>query len=65
MIDTLQKLGMDRYFTSEIESTLDNIYRHWLQRDEDIFLDVNCCAMGFRLLRMSGYDVSSGMVCIN
>ncbi|KAM0901609.1 hypothetical protein ACQ4PT_019880 [Festuca glaucescens] len=31
----------------------------WLQRDEEIMLDVATCAMAFRLLRMNGYDVSS------
>jgi hypothetical protein len=33
----------------------------WLQRDEEIMLDVATCAMAFRILRMNGYDVSSGI----
>ncbi|XP_050221130.1 ent-kaurene synthase-like 2 isoform X2 [Mercurialis annua] len=59
-IDNLQNLGIDhKYFKNEINNTLDNIYRLWLQRDEEIYLDVTCCALGFRLLRSNGYDVSS------
>lgn len=32
----------------------------WLQKDEEIMMDIVTCAMAFRLLRMNGYDVSSG-----
>lgn len=38
---------------------LDETYRFWLQEEEDIFLDITTCAMAFRLLRLTGYDVSS------
>ncbi|EAY95510.1 hypothetical protein OsI_17355 [Oryza sativa Indica Group] len=31
----------------------------WLERDEEIMLDITTCAMAFRLLRMNGYHVSS------
>ncbi|XP_050232952.1 ent-kaur-16-ene synthase, chloroplastic-like [Mercurialis annua] len=59
-IENIQKLGIDdMYFRTEIDNTLDKIYRLWVQRDEEIYLDVNCCALGFRLLRLNGYDVSS------
>ncbi|XP_050213730.1 ent-kaur-16-ene synthase, chloroplastic-like [Mercurialis annua] len=58
-IDNLQKLGIDRYCRSEIENVLDNIYRYWLQKDEKIFSDINCTTLGFRLLRMNAYNVSS------
>ncbi|KAM0916832.1 hypothetical protein ACQ4PT_009870 [Festuca glaucescens] len=34
-------------------------YYLWLQRDEEIMLDVATCAMAFRHLRMNGFDVSS------
>lgn len=37
--------------------------RLWLQGDESIHLDSSTCAMTFRLLRVSGYDVSSGIFC--
>ena len=32
----------------------------WLAKDDEIMLDMATCAMAFRLLRMHGYDVSSG-----
>lgn len=38
----------------------DQVYSSWLGKDEEIMLDVTTCAMAFRLLRMNGYDVSSG-----
>ncbi|XP_055961972.1 ent-kaur-16-ene synthase, chloroplastic-like [Mercurialis annua] len=60
VVDNLQKLGIDdRYCRAEIDNVLDNIYSLWMQRDEEIYLDVRCCALGFRLLRLNGYDVSS------
>ncbi|XBI58078.1 hypothetical protein VPH35_039364 [Triticum aestivum] len=37
----------------------DKALHFWLQKDEEIMLDVAACAMAFRLLRMNGYDVSS------
>ncbi|KAK2979466.1 hypothetical protein RJ640_026364 [Escallonia rubra] len=36
--------------------------RSWQQRNEEIFLDVTCCASAFRLLRMHGYEVGSELV---
>nr|WBW04232.1 TPS [Ficus pyriformis]WBW04345.1 terpene synthase [Ficus semicordata] len=60
MVDSLQRLGIDRHFKEEIRSVLDEAYKLWLQGDESIHLDSSTCAMTFRLLRVSGYDVSSG-----
>ncbi|XBJ04013.1 hypothetical protein VPH35_023039 [Triticum aestivum] len=59
MVDSLEKIGISHYFSTEIKSILDVAYSFWLQRDEEIMLDVAACAMAFRLLRMNGYDVSS------
>ncbi|XP_048554138.1 9-beta-pimara-7,15-diene synthase, chloroplastic-like [Triticum urartu] len=59
MVDMLEKIGISRHFSSEINSILDKAYISWLQRDEEIIQDVETCAMAFRLLRMNGYDVSS------
>ncbi|CAL1384705.1 unnamed protein product [Linum trigynum] len=59
IIDTLDSLGVARHFTNEMKMLLDQIYRCWLQGDEEIFLDTTTCAMAFRLLRVYGYDVSS------
>ncbi|KAK3034838.1 hypothetical protein RJ639_032293 [Escallonia herrerae] len=59
VVDTVQKLGIDRHFGVEIESVLSTTYRSWQQRNEEIFLDVKCCTSAFRLLRMHGYGVGS------
>ncbi|XP_052178339.1 ent-kaurene synthase TSP4, chloroplastic isoform X2 [Diospyros lotus] len=58
MIDSLERLGIDRYFRQEIRSVLDETYS-WLQGEEQIFLDTATCAMAFRILRLNGYNVSS------
>ncbi|KAJ9169194.1 hypothetical protein P3X46_020654 [Hevea brasiliensis] len=58
-VDKLERLGIDQYFRNEIQTILDEIYRCWLQGDEEIFSDIACLAMGFRLLRMNGYEISS------
>ncbi|KAM0922160.1 hypothetical protein ACQ4PT_006384 [Festuca glaucescens] len=60
MVDSLEKIGISRHFSNEIKSILDMTHSLWLQRDEEIMLDVATCAMAFRILRMNGYDVSSG-----
>lgn len=31
-----------------------------MQKDEDLMSNVSTCALAFRLLRMNGYDVTSG-----
>ncbi|KAF8649965.1 hypothetical protein HU200_064121 [Digitaria exilis] len=59
MVDMLEKMGISQHFVSEIKSILDMTYSCWLQKDEEIMMDVATCAMAFRLLRMNGYDVSS------
>ncbi|KAG6389572.1 hypothetical protein SASPL_151043 [Salvia splendens] len=59
IIDTFQRLGVDRYFQSEINTILKDTYRLWQQRDKDIFSDIFIHAMAFRLLRVKGYEVSS------
>ncbi|KAL6634600.1 hypothetical protein ACP70R_027271 [Stipagrostis hirtigluma subsp. patula] len=62
-VDRLERLGISRYFTSEIEGCLDYAYRHWTQEGlpatRDCPLnDIDDTAMGFRLLRLHGYHVS-------
>ncbi|XP_069144016.1 santalene and bergamotene synthase, chloroplastic isoform X1 [Solanum lycopersicum] len=59
LVDTLQNLGVHRHFKSEIKKALEEIYRLWQQKNEEIFSNVTHCAMAFRLLRMSYYNVSS------
>ncbi|KAK6918004.1 Terpene synthase, N-terminal domain, partial [Dillenia turbinata] len=62
MIDNLEKLGIDRHFKNEIKRVLDEIHRQWLQKAEEIVLDLTTCALAFRLLRTHGYDVSSELL---
>ncbi|KAL7114983.1 hypothetical protein ACP275_04G155300 [Erythranthe tilingii] len=59
LVDTLQGLGIDRHFESEIDSILEETYRLWQRKEEDIFADTACCAVAFRLLRIGGFEVSS------
>ncbi|KAK6158761.1 hypothetical protein DH2020_006075 [Rehmannia glutinosa] len=59
VVDTLERLGVNRYFEFELSIILDEIYRYWQEKDEEIFSDSNCQIMAFRLLRVKGYDVSS------
>ncbi|KAI3796489.1 hypothetical protein L1987_39160 [Smallanthus sonchifolius] len=59
MVDTLGRLGIARHFIVEIKNVLDETYRCWVERDEQIFMDVVACALAFRLLRINGYEVSS------
>ncbi|RCV35351.1 hypothetical protein SETIT_7G233500v2 [Setaria italica] len=58
-VDVLQNMGISRHFAAEIKCILDMTYSCWLQRDEEITLDVETCAMAFRILRMNGYNVSA------
>ncbi|KAK9026101.1 hypothetical protein V6N11_038949 [Hibiscus sabdariffa] len=59
MVETIESLGIGQHFREEIASVLDETYRCWMQGEEEIFLDPVTCAMAFRILRISGYDVSS------
>lgn len=58
MVDTLERLGIARHFRMEIQNVLDETYRCWVQKDEQIFMDVATCALAFRVLRINGYEVS-------
>ncbi|XP_057802911.1 sclareol synthase, chloroplastic-like [Salvia miltiorrhiza] len=59
IIDTLQRLGVDKYFQSEINTILDDTYKLWKQKHKVIYSTVSIHAMAFRLLRVKGYEVSS------
>ncbi|KAG9456441.1 hypothetical protein H6P81_000949 [Aristolochia fimbriata] len=63
-VDRLERLGISRYFEKEIADCLAYTYRYWT--DDGIcwarnsrVQDVDDTAMGFRLLRLHGYDVSA------
>ncbi|PPS13374.1 hypothetical protein GOBAR_AA07199 [Gossypium barbadense] len=63
-IDRLQRLGISRYFNPEIKQCLDYTYRHWTQEGicwarNTRVQDIDDTAMGFRLLRLHGYEVSA------
>ncbi|KAL1559678.1 Gly-Xaa carboxypeptidase [Salvia divinorum] len=62
-VDRLRRLGISRYFQVEIDECLDYVYRYWTNKG--ICWARNMCvqdsddsSMGFRLLRLYGYDVS-------
>ncbi|KAJ9563474.1 hypothetical protein OSB04_008634 [Centaurea solstitialis] len=62
VVDTLERLGIAQHFRTEIQNVLNETYRYWMQRDEQIFMDVITCALAFRLLRTNGYEVSSDLL---
>ncbi|BAS79329.1 Os02g0568700 [Oryza sativa Japonica Group] len=62
LVDTLEKVGISRHFSREITRILDMAYKLWLQKDEEMIMDMETCAMAFRILRMHGYDVSSDVL---
>ncbi|XP_065879754.1 terpene synthase 6, chloroplastic-like [Euphorbia lathyris] len=62
MLDNLKKLGIDRHFKEEFDTVLDDVYRSWTKGSDEIFLNTECCAMTFRLLRLNGYQVSSDVL---
>ncbi|KAL1552093.1 Miltiradiene synthase ksl1, chloroplastic [Salvia divinorum] len=59
IIDTLERLGVDRHFQSEIDTILEDTYRLWQKKHKVIYSSVTTHAMAFRLLRVKGYEVSS------
>ncbi|KAH7654576.1 Ent-kaurene synthase protein [Dioscorea alata] len=58
-IDNFEKFGISQHFKYEIKSILDQTYRCWVQKVEELMSNISTCALAFRLLRMNGYDVSS------
>ncbi|KAJ3672979.1 hypothetical protein LUZ60_006353 [Juncus effusus] len=62
-VDRLERLGLSRYFGNEINTLLDYAYRYWTKdgicwaRNTKVH-DVDDTSMGFRLLRLHGFDVS-------
>ncbi|GKB45625.1 Ent-copalyl diphosphate synthase, chloroplastic-like protein [Tanacetum coccineum] len=64
MVDRLQRLRIARYFRPEIKNCVKYIYRYWNEkgigyaRNTNV-PDVDDTAMGFRVLRMHGYQIST------
>ncbi|CAM0878124.1 unnamed protein product [Alopecurus aequalis] len=62
-VDRLTRLGINMHFTDEVEECLDYVYRHWTENGlahtkNCPVRDIDDTAMGFRLLRLHGYDVN-------
>ncbi|OVA12584.1 Terpene synthase [Macleaya cordata] len=64
VVDRLERLGISRYFQSEIEESLNYVSRYWTEdgicwaRNSRV-QDIDDTAMGFRLLRLHGHNVSA------
>ncbi|KAD6120133.1 hypothetical protein E3N88_11404 [Mikania micrantha] len=63
VVDRLQRLGISRYFKSEIKKCVKYINKYWTKdgicwAKNSHVQDIDDTAMGFRLLRMHGYDVT-------
>nr|XP_027079925.1 copal-8-ol diphosphate hydratase, chloroplastic-like isoform X1 [Coffea arabica] len=62
-VDRLQRLGISRFFKLEIKDCLDYVYRYWTEngvfsgRNARVY-DLDDTSMGFRLLRLLGYNVN-------
>ncbi|CAD5165947.1 unnamed protein product [Musa acuminata subsp. malaccensis] len=66
VVDRLERLGISRYLEQEIKDCLDYVYRYWTEdgicwAKNTRVHDVDDTSMGFRLLRLHGYDVSAGV----
>lgn len=63
-VDRIERLGIARYFESEITDSLEYVYRYWTNegigwaRDSPV-KDVDDTSMAFRLLRSHGFDVTA------
>ncbi|KAI9113033.1 hypothetical protein K1719_015965 [Acacia pycnantha] len=63
-VDRLERLGIARYFQPQIKEMLEHVHRNWTKRgigwtkDSDL-PDIDDTSMGFRLLRLNGYNVSA------
>ncbi|KAL3846297.1 hypothetical protein ACJIZ3_003700 [Penstemon smallii] len=66
-VDRLQRLGISRYFESEIEDCLSYVHRFWTEKGvwsarDTGFSDIDDTSMGFRLLRLHGYNVDPNVL---
>eukprot|EP00253_Pinus_taeda_P036041 PITA_36041 len=67
LVDSIERLGIDRHFKSEIKSALDYVYSYWNEKGigcgrHSVVADLNSTALGFRTLRLHGYPVSSDVL---
>nr|AFU73872.1 putative monofunctional diterpene synthase [Pinus contorta] len=66
-VDTVERLGIDHHFKKEIKNALDYVYSHWDERGigwgrEDDLAVIDVTAMGLRILRLHGYNVSADVL---
>ncbi|KAK7285344.1 hypothetical protein RJT34_20113 [Clitoria ternatea] len=63
VVDRLDRLGVSRYFQSEIKDCVNYVSRHWTEkgicwaRNSEV-QDIDDTAMGFKLLRLHGHRAS-------
>ncbi|KAL3818448.1 hypothetical protein ACJIZ3_004353 [Penstemon smallii] len=62
-VDRLHRLGISRFFEPEIRNCLSYIYSFWTKNGvfsgrNSEFCDIDDTSMGFRLLRLHGYNVT-------
>nr|QND75952.1 diterpene synthase [Thuja plicata] len=62
-VDSVERLGLERHFQTEIKQALDYVFQYWGERGvgfgrDSLVPDIDVTATGFRLLRMFGYTVS-------
>nr|WCR39982.1 terpene synthase class II [Tectona grandis] len=66
-VDRLQRLGISHFFESEIKDCLSYVYRCWTESGvfsarNTGFGDIDDTCMGFRLLRLHGYDMNPNVL---
>eukprot|EP01018_Ginkgo_biloba_P004092 Gb_24809 [translate_table: standard] len=69
VVDTVERLGIDRHFQLEIKQALDYVYRYWNERGigcgkDNSLVDLEVTALGFRLLRLHRYNVSPAIFAV-
>nr|A0A1L6Z3A0.1 RecName: Full=Pseudolaratriene synthase, chloroplastic; AltName: Full=Terpene synthase 8; Short=PxaTPS8; Flags: Precursor [Pseudolarix amabilis]APT40486.1 pseudolarene synthase [Pseudolarix amabilis] len=67
MVDNVERLGIDRHFKKEIQVTLDYVYSYWNGKGigcgrDSLSPDLNSTSLGFRTLRLHGYNVSADVL---
>nr|AFJ73560.1 2-methyl-3-buten-2-ol synthase [Pinus pseudostrobus var. apulcensis] len=67
IVDSIERLGIDRHFKSGIKSALDYVYSYWNEKGigcgrDSVVADLNSTALGLRTLRLHGYPVSSDVL---
>ncbi|KAF5186974.1 Ent-copalyl diphosphate synthase protein [Thalictrum thalictroides] len=67
VVDRLERLGFSRFFKSEIKKILDYVYGCWTRNGiswskDTIEFDIDDTCMGFRMMRLHGYDVNASAI---